>query len=517
MVALGGRFAWGCERRHEPPPPPVPEVATVTVQPQQVVLTTELPGRTSAYLVAEIRPQVSGLIQKRLFTEGSDVKAGQVLYQIDPAPFQAALDNAAANLAAMQKNADRARAALEASIAGVTRQRATLELARTNRERFEEAFKDRAVSASQRDQAVTEAEVAEATLQAAEAQVESDRKAIAAAEAAIQQAEAALETARINLGYTKITAPISGRIGRSSVTEGALVTAYQPMALATIQQLDPIYVDVPQSTTELLRLKRRLEDGRLNQDGTNQNKVSLILEDGTAYPLEGTLQFRDVTVDPTTGSVILRIVFPNPNGVLLPGMFVRAVVKEGVNEQAILIPQQAVSRDPKGNPIALIVDAEGKVQQRMLTLDRAIGDQWLVSSGLAPGDRVIVEGMQKVRPGAAVKEVPLMRRGKEGAEPKNGPAAAIRKIELTEARHVIEILPGASGLRLGHRHHPDGGGRSGDLQPAHIAVSAHRSPVHRHHRLLSGGVGGDGGKQRDADHRAEDDRLRQDAVSVRHQ
>ena len=246
----------------------------VTVKPQPVVLTTELPGRTSAYLVAEIRPQVNGLIQKRLFTEGSDVKAGQVLYQIDPAPFQAALDNAAANLAAVQKTADRARAALAASIAGVTRQQATLELARTNRERFEEVFKDKAVSASQRDQAVTEAEVAEATLRAAEAQVESDRKAVAAAEAAIKQAEAALETARINLGYTRVTAPISGRIGRSNVTDGAIVTAYQPVALATIQQLDPIYVDVPQSTTELLRLKRRLEDGRLNRDGTNQRKVN---------------------------------------------------------------------------------------------------------------------------------------------------------------------------------------------------------------------------------------------------
>ena len=322
-----------------------------------------------------------------------------------------------------------------------------------------------------------------------------------------------VETARINLNYTRVVSPISGRIGTSTVTDGAIVTAYQPMALATIQQLDPIYVDVPQSTTELLRLERRLEEGRLNRDGTNLNKVQLILEDGTTYPLEGTLQFRDVSVDPTTGSVILRMVFPNPNGVLLPGMFVRAVVKEGVNDQAILIPQQAVSRDPKGNPLALIVDAAGKVEQRMLSLDRAIGDQWLVSSGLAPGDRVIAEGMQKVRPGAAVKEVPFDD-GQEAAG-ENGPAGL--NLELTEARHVIEILPGASGLRLGHRHHPDGGGRPGDPQPAHIAVSAHRSALHRHHRLLSGGLGGDGGKQRDADHRAEDDRLRQDAVPVRDQ
>jgi len=195
------------------------------------------------------------------------------------------------------------------------------------------------------------------------------------------------------------------------------------VALATIQQLDPIYVDVPQSTTELLRLKRRLEDNRLNQDGANQNQVHLILEDGTRYPLEGTLQFRDVTVDPTTGSVILRVVVPNPQGVLLPGMFVRAVVKEGVNNQAILIPQQAVSRDPKGNPMALVVDGAGKVGLRMLSLDRAIGDQWLVASGLAPSDHVIVEGMQKVRPGSVAKEVPFDG-AKRGTEPgKTAPPA----------------------------------------------------------------------------------------------
>jgi len=417
VVAL---FWSGCDRGQAPsPPPPVPEVATVTVQPQEVVLTTELPGRTAAYLVAEIRPQVSGLVQKRLFTEGSDVKAGEVLYQIDPAPFQAALANAVANLDVARKTADRAQAALAASLANVERQKATLELARINRRRMEDLFKDKAVSAADRDQAVTNADVAEAALQAAEAQVDSDRKAIAAAEAAIKQAEAAVETARINLGYATITAPISGRIGRSAVTDGAIVTAYQPVALATIQQLDPIYVDVPQSTTDLLRLKRRLADGRLNHDGANQNKVKVILEDGTLYPLEGTLQFRDVTVDPTTGSVILRIVVPNPEGVLLPGMFVRAVVKEGVNKQAILVPQQGVSRDQKGNPTVLIVDAEGNVQQRVLTLDRAIGDQWLVSTGLTPGDHVIVEGMQKVRPGAVVKEVPFDGGREKGMEPGN--------------------------------------------------------------------------------------------------
>ncbi|MBW1788806.1 MAG: efflux RND transporter periplasmic adaptor subunit [Deltaproteobacteria bacterium] len=412
-VLSGGLLLAGCDRSTQSQPPPTaPEVATVTVQPQKVMLTTELSGRTAAFRVAEIRPQASGLIQKRLFTEGSDVKAGQVLYQIDPAPFQAALDNATANLAVMRKSADRARAALEAGIARVAQQRATLELARTNRRRFEDAFEGRAVSTSQRDQAVTNANVAEATLRATKAQLESDRAAVAVAEAAIHQAEAAVETVRINLGYTKVTAPISGRIGKSNVTEGAIVTAYQPIPLATIQQLDPIYVDVAQSTTELLRLNRRLEDGRLNHGGTNQSKVKLLMEDGTPYPSEGTLQFRDVTVDPTTGSVILRIVFPNPEGVLLPGMFVRAVTKEGVKEQAILVPQQGVARDRKGNPFALIVSAEGKVGQRLLTLDRAIGDKWLVSAGLAPGDRVIVEGMQRVRPGAAVKVVPFKEGGK---------------------------------------------------------------------------------------------------------
>ena len=417
MVLLCSLVLDGCERQAPPPPLPVPEVATVTVRPQRAVLTNELPGRTSPYRVAEIRPQVSGIIQRRLFDEGADVKAGAVLYQIDPAHFQAAYNNAAANLAVMRTAPDRARAVLQASIAGVTRQRATLELARTNLRRFEELFKDRAVPASQRDQAVTDAEVAKATLRVAEAQVESDREAVAAAEAAIHQGEAALEMARINLGYTRVTAPISGRIGKSNVTDGALVAAYQAVALASIQQIDPIYVDVPQSTAELLRLKQRSKKGRFITDGKGQRKVKLFLEDGTTFPLEGTLQFRDVTVDPTTGSVILRMVFPNPKSILLPGMFVRVVVQEGIAEQAIIIPQQAVSRDPKGNPFALIVDDAGKVQQRMLNLDRAIGDKWLVSSGLAPGDRLVVEGLQKVRPGAAVKVVPFEEGGTSGVSP----------------------------------------------------------------------------------------------------
>ena len=417
-VLSGSLLLNGCERQAPPPPPAVPEVATVTVQTQRIVLTDELPGRTSPYRVAEIRPQVSGIIQKRLFAEGAEVKAGAVLYQIDPAHFQAAYDNAAANLAVTRKAPDRARAALQASIAGVARQRATLNLARTNVQRYEELFKDRAVSASQRDQAVTDVEVAEAMVRTAEAQVGSDREALAAAEAAIPQAEAALETTRIDLGYTRVTAPISGRIGKSNVTDGALVTAYQGLALASIQQIDPLYVDVPQSTSELLRLKQRLEKGRLKTGGEGQSTVRLLLEDGTPYPLKGALQFRDVTVDPTTGSVTLRMVFPNPKSTLLPGMYVRAVVQEGIAEGAILVPQQGVTRDPKGNPIALIVDAESKVQQRMLTLDRSIEDKWLVSSGLAPGDRLIVEGLQRVRPGAAVKVIPFEDR-KDSGNPAN--------------------------------------------------------------------------------------------------
>jgi len=348
-----------------PPQMGTPEVAVVTVQTEQATLTTELPGRTSAFRVAEIRPQISGLIQKRLFTEGSDVKAEDVLYQIDPAPFQSALDNAKAALSKAAAN---------------------LPAIRLRAERYRDLLADKAVSQQDYDDAA-------AALQQVKAEIE--------------YWKATVETAQINLGYTSIIAPISGRIGISNVTEGALVTAHQPTPLATIQQLDPIYVDVPQSTTELLRLKRRLEEGHLKHDVRNQNKVKLILEDGTKYPLEGTLQFRDVSVDPTTGSVILRVIFPNPKGVLLPGMFVRAIVKEGVNKQALLIPQQAVSRDPKGNPVVLIVNAGGKVEQRMLTLDRAIGDKWIVSAGLTPGERVVVEGLQKVRPGLAVKVVPF--------------------------------------------------------------------------------------------------------------
>ncbi len=378
----------------------------LTVSTRPLTLTTELPGRTASHRIAEIRPQVSGLIQERLFKEGADVQAGQDLYQIDPAPFQADLDRAEATLTTARRNAERARAALEAGKAGVLRERANLKLAQTNRERFEKSFRERAVSAGQCDRAVAEAEVAEAAMQAAEARVESDRMEIAAAEAAIQQAEAAVQTARIRLNYTRITAPISGRIGKSNVTEGAIVTAFQPRPLATIQQMDPMYVDVQQATTDLLLLRRHLEQGRLDAKGGSLKGVTLLLEDGREYTEKGKFQFRDVTVDPTTGSVTLRAIFPNPDGVLLPGMFVRASIVEGIRERAILIPQQSVSRDPKGSPFVLIVDARGKVERRSLTLDRALGNQWLVAEGLQEGERVIVEGLQKARPGSSVKAAP---------------------------------------------------------------------------------------------------------------
>ncbi|HBG28165.1 MAG: efflux transporter periplasmic adaptor subunit [Planctomycetes bacterium GWF2_41_51] len=360
----------GCGRKG--PQQMAPEVAVVIMHPEKVVITTELPGRTSAFRVAEIRPQVNGIIQKRLFTEGSVVKEGQVLYQIDPAPFQAALDNANASL---------------------TRAQAGLLSIKARAERYRDLLEDNAISQQDYDDA-------SASLKQAEAE--------------IQYWKASVEMAQINLGYTRVTAPIPGRIGRSSVTDGALVTAYQPTALAIIQQLDPIYVDVPQSTSELLRLQRSMKAGYLNLNETKQSIVKLIMEDRTEYPLDGELQFQDVTVDPTTGSVILRVVFPNPDSILLPGMFVRAIITEGVNEQGILVPQQAISRNPKGEPMAFIVDAENKVQLRMLTLERAIGDKWLVSSGLNPGDRVIVEGNQKVGPGAPVTAVPFETAQKDG-------------------------------------------------------------------------------------------------------
>ncbi|MGD9877325.1 efflux RND transporter periplasmic adaptor subunit [Desulfococcus sp.] len=367
LTVLSALFLlWGCGKGYgeqQAAPPPPPEVVTVTVTPRKIELTTELPGRTSAYRVAEIRPQVNGIIQKRQFREGSDVKAGQLLYQIDPAPFQVALDSAGASLGKAQAN---------------------LPSIRSRVERYTELLVDKAISRQDYDDAVSAVDQAKAEIEYWKTQV---------------------AAARINLGYAQVNAPISGRIGRSNVTDGALVTAYQPLALATIQQLDPIYVDVTQSSAELLRLKRNLETGRLSADRENGKAVRIVMEDGSPYPLEGKLQFREVTVDPATGSYTVRIVVPNPEHLLLPGMFVRALVQEGIAEAAILVPQQGVSRNPKGEAVALIVDDAETVRQRILTLNRAIGDQWLVASGLSAGDRLIIEGMMNVRPGSVVKAI----------------------------------------------------------------------------------------------------------------
>ncbi len=353
-----------CEKKK--PVSQIPEVSVIEIKTQELIITTELPGRTNPYKIAEIRPQVNGIILKRYFTEGSNVKAGDILYQIDPAQYKAVYDSA--------------RAAL-------SRAEATLQAVKAKYERYQELIKVNAISKQEFDDVKAQYEQTLAEIEALKAQV---------------------RNAQINLGYTKITAPISGRIGKSNVTEGALVTAYQAQELTRIQQLDPIYVDIPQSTKELRELEKRLEQGRLKYAGKEQNKVKLILEDGTVYPLEGTLQFKDITVDPTTGSVTLRAIFPNPKGILLPGMFVRAVIKEGINKSAILVPQQTVFRDTKGNPFVYIVDKENKVQIRPIQVDRAIGDRWLVSEGLQVGEKVIIEGIQKIMPGATVKPFAYM-------------------------------------------------------------------------------------------------------------
>ncbi len=351
----------GCRRAPAPPPAGPIEVGAVTVRSERITLTTELPGRTTAYMVADVRPQVNGIIQKRLFQEGSNVMAGSLLYQIDPAPYQAAFEQAKAALAVAE---------------------ATVPPARSRAERLKGLVEIHAVGQQDYDEAAA---------------------ALLRAEAGVASARATMESARINLAYTPLKAPISGRTGKSSVTVGALVTAYQPAPLVVIQQLDPIYVDVTQSSADLLRLRRGLASGQLKKAESN---VTLLLEDGTPYAREGKLQFRDVTVDPTTGSVVLRMVFPNPDGTLLPGMFVRAIVEEGAREKAILAPQQGVTRDPKGNASAMVIGADGKVEARKLELDRTIGDRWLVTAGLVEGDQVIVEGLQKIRPGAPAKAVP---------------------------------------------------------------------------------------------------------------
>ena len=384
VIAVGLTLS-GCGKKTKASaPPPPPEVGIVVVAPQRTTLTSELSGRTSPRMIAEVRPQVNGIIQKRVFTEGSDVKAGQLLYRIAPATYQAAF----ASAKAVQARAE-----------------ANLIPARLKAERYKDLVAINAVSKQDYDDAY-------ASLKQAEADVAST--------------QASVQTAQINLTYTKVTAPISGRIGRSTVTDGALVTANQPAALATIQQLSSMYVDVTQSSADLLRLKQNLASGLLKNNKTTQARVKLVLEDGSAYPLPGTLKFSEVTVDPSTGSITLRAIFPNPKQTLLPGMFVRAILEEGVDESAILVPQRGVTRNPKGEATALVVGAGEKVEQRVIKVSRTVGDNWLVSEGLKTGDRVIVEGIQKARPGTQVKAVPF------GAKPEkpsagNPQPAAVKK------------------------------------------------------------------------------------------
>ena len=343
-------FLAGCQEEAAPPAQQKPKVGIVTVQTEPFAVTTDLPGRTRAYRIAEVRPQVNGIIQKRLFTEGSDVKAGQQLYQIDASVYEATLKSAQASLASSKSLADR----------------------------YAELVKDQAVSKQAYDEA----------------------------RAASLQAEAELERARIDLRYTKVLAPISGRIGRSAVTEGALVSNGQAQELATIQQLDPIYVDVTQPARDLLALRRDLAEGRLQKSGENAARVSLKLEDGSDYGHEGKLEFSEVTVDPGTGSVTLRAVFPNPDKILLPGMFVHAQLVAGLKSEAMLVPQQGVTRNAKGEPTAMVVNAENKVELRTIKTERAVGNRWLVGDGLQPGDRVITEGLQFIQPGVEVDVAP---------------------------------------------------------------------------------------------------------------
>lgn len=336
----------GCQQEEAPPAAQLPQVGVVTLQPQAFTLTSELPGRTSAYRIAEVRPQVNGIILKRLFTEGREVKAGQQLYQIDSSTYEATLKSAQASLQSSKSLADRYKLLVD-------------------------------------EQAVSRQEFDEA-------------------QARRLQAEAVVQSAQIDLRYTKVLAPISGRIGRSAITEGALVSSGQSSAMAVIQQLDPIYVDVTQSSMEMLKLRRELASGQLQKAGDNAARVKLILEDGSEYAELGQLEFSEVSVDEGTGSVTLRAVFPNPNHDLLPGMFVHAQLQAGVNSQAILAPQQGVTRNLKGQPTALVVNRDNKVELRELKADRTVGNQWLINDGLHSGDRLITEGLQFVKPGDEV-------------------------------------------------------------------------------------------------------------------
>jgi membrane fusion protein (multidrug efflux system) len=360
----------GCGHQAPPPTPPPPKVSVVVLKAESVAITTELPGRINAYRTADVRPQVNGIILKRLFVEGSEVKAGQQLYLIDPSPYKAAFDSAVAAEASSRSLAERYKPLVEAN----------------------------AVSKQDYDNAV----------------------------AAHLQAQAAVETARINMVYTRVLSPITGRISRSFITEGALATANQATALATVQQLDPVYVDVTQPSSTLVRLKREATAGLLKQNAAGKAQVSIRLEDGSDYNHTGTMEFSEVTVDQGTGSVTLRALMPNPERLLLPGMFVREQIEEGVRQNTVLAPQQGVSHNQKGDATALIVGTDNTVELRSLQVDRAVGDQWVVTSGLKPGDRIIVEGLQMAKPGAKVQpeefrspatESKTVRQASETAQP----------------------------------------------------------------------------------------------------
>lgn len=363
VLALGSFFSCNTKNQLQQLQKPIQEVAVFLVKPEAISLTTLLPGRIAPFRIAEVRPQVSGIIKKRYFTEGAEVRAGEILYQIDPATYEATLANAKASL---------------------SRAEANLPAVKQRVERYKELLPSKAVSQQDYDDALAQ---------------------LKQLEAEIQYWQASVKNAEINLSYTKVTAPISGKIGKSNVTEGALVTANQPTPLATIQQINPVYVDVTQSTGELLKLKKSFESGILKQETKKQRKVTLMLEDGTKYPHKGLLQFKDITVDPTTGSVTLRILFDNTSNVLLPGMFVRAEVVEGVNKSAILIPQESVLRDPKGNPFVYVVGKDNVIEQKSVVIDRAVGNKWLLMSGVEAGEKIVIEGIQKIKHGDKVKVV----------------------------------------------------------------------------------------------------------------
>jgi membrane fusion protein (multidrug efflux system) len=345
----------GCGEKSGPPPQmPPASVGVLTIAEQPVALSTELPGRTNPYAISEVRPQISGIVLRRLFTEGSNVRAGQALYQIDASPYRTTLDSTEATVAA----------------------------ARTRAERYAALQKQGAISAQDADDAL----------------------------AAYKSAQAAVQGARINVNYTRIVAPISGRIGASSVTEGALVTAAQPTALATISTLNPIYVDIDQSSNELLALRRAAQAGNVDSKSSGTAEVTLKFDDGTSYAHTGKLQFTDVTVDPSTGAVRLRAIFPNPDGLLLPGLYVRAALTQGVDSHGILVPQNAVGRDPKGEPTVLVVDEKNFARLRAIKTGRSVGNQWQVTEGLKVGDKVIVEGLAKVMPDMPVAPQPIAKK-----------------------------------------------------------------------------------------------------------